>query len=117
MRIGVLKSRRVALGAALVLFSQEWVRAASTNAVSSRTVAVAPRFSTNALISARIKWNLDTLIPPYLDQGHHDALWDEPVTNAMILFARMRSDPALTNEADRIRVVDYCKQARSKGCQ
>ena len=59
MRIGVLKKRRVALVAALVVSSQGWVWAVATNAASNQTVPPAPRFSTNTLISARIKWNLD----------------------------------------------------------
>ena len=59
MRIGVLKKRRVAVVAALVVSSQGWVWAVATNAASNQTVPPAPRFSTNTLISARIKWNLD----------------------------------------------------------
>src|SRR4030095_15026811 len=65
----------------------------------------------------RCQWNMATLTGSYLDAGHRDAAWDEPATNALSLFARIRCEAADLDETRRGLLAGYCKDAVLKGCE
>jgi hypothetical protein len=63
----------------------------------------------------RYQWNLNTLVDPYLQRGHRDSVWDEPATNALAKFARIRADAEETDTGRSI-ITSYLREAVLKGC-
>jgi len=64
----------------------------------------------------RYQWNLNTLVVPYLQKGHRDPSWDEPATNALALFASIRSSPQDNDEGMRGLIASHLRDAVIKGC-
>lgn len=64
----------------------------------------------------RLHWNMDTLVGAYLKDGRRDPSWDEPATNLLARFARIRSNEVDVDETQSVLMNGEAKDAVRSGC-
>jgi hypothetical protein len=79
-------------------------------------VSCGKKISPREAKQSRLEWNLKTLVGAYQDSGNTDPKWDEPVTNALIEFARTRSLSTGTDEDVATVIATNCEAAVKAGC-
>ncbi len=64
----------------------------------------------------RLTWNKETLVGSYEKLGNKSPKWDEPTTNALIEFARIRGGMHEDVDAQSEVIADYSEDAVKAGC-
>lgn len=64
----------------------------------------------------RLQWNIETLVGAYLKTGQRNDQWDEPATNLLTRFARIRASTEDMDETQWILLRADAREAVGKGC-
>jgi hypothetical protein len=93
-----------------------WLRVGLCVMVCLSLTACSKKVSPQEVKQTRLAWNLTMLVGAYKNASYTDAKWDESATNALVEFARSRSQSLESDEDWTTIIRSNCDAAVQVGC-